>query len=144
MPMAPIPEQYTVGLPVVRLAPRGNVTLIGTVTRVTKTRLTAVFTRPGMEDLTCQFYSRGWNSDPLLLTEHGNSTVMWGNTATLVPADDPRVYGAQRKAKDAKLAADIRAAARGFFDGPITPDKARVLRFALTAYITQAEELHNA
>jgi hypothetical protein len=143
MPMSPIPDHYTVGMPVVRLSPRKGDLLRGKVTRITKTRLTAVFTRPGMEDLTTSFFNQEWRSDPLALTEHGNSGYAWTSSATLVPADDPRVADAERAEAEAKLVADISAAVRGFTNGKITPDKARALRGALSNYIQKAEELAN-
>lgn len=142
MPMEPIPAEYTVDMPVVRIAGRGEGVLSGKVTRITKTRLTATFDRPGSEPLTTQWYNRGWNSDPLALTEHGNSSYAWSRSATLVPADDPRVADAKVKVEQAKVKAAVHEAVRKFNAGPTTPDAARALRTALTTYITKAEELN--
>jgi hypothetical protein len=142
--MNPIPEHYKLDMEVVRLSARGNDTLVGKVTKITKTRLTATFTVPGREDLTTTWFNRGWSMDPLALTEHGNSSYAWSTPATLVPADDPRVATAKRKQAEDKLKADIRAAVAGFVGGTITPERARALRGALNNYITKAEELANA
>lgn len=144
MPMNPIPELYTMDMEVVRLSPRGSDMLVGKVVKITRTRLTATFTRPGMDDLTTTWFNRGWSMDPNALTEHGNSSYAWATPATLVPADDPRVADAKKKNAEARLKANLDNAIRGFQNGHRTPDEARALRGHLNSFITKYEELHNA